>query len=264
MLEKTFESPLDCKGIQPVNPKGNQSLIFIGRTDVEAEALVLWLPDVKSWLIRKDPDTGKDWRQEEKGMTEDEMVGWHHQLNGHEFDQAPGVGDGQGSLACCSPWGLEELDTTERLNWTDNPAIAFLGFYFFLIFFEFYFWLCWVFLAAVASLVAGVGFSSMLWAGFLLRWRVWWWSAGSRSLVTAVAAPGSGVVVHGFSCSVACGILPERDWTGAPALAGRFPSTVPPGKHSLRFFTKKNRKRCSQKDPWKIFIAACPCQFRLL
>ena len=119
VLEKTLESPLDCKEIQPVNPKGNQSWIFIGRTDAEAETLILWPPDVKNWLIRKPPDAGKGWRQEEKGMTEDEMVEWHHQLDGHEFEQAPGVGDGQGSLACCSPWGRKESDMTEWLNWTD-------------------------------------------------------------------------------------------------------------------------------------------------
>ena len=94
VLEKTLESPLDCKEIKPVNPKGNQPWVFIRRTDAEAETPVFWPPDVKSWLIRKDPDAGKDWRQEEKGMTEDEMVGWHHQLNGHEFEQAPGDGEG--------------------------------------------------------------------------------------------------------------------------------------------------------------------------
>ena len=105
VLEKTLESPSDCKEIQPVHPKGNQSWIFIGRTDVEAETPILWTPDVKNWIIWKDPDAGKDWRQEEKGMTEDEMVGWHHRLNGHEFGWAPGVGDGPGGLACCSPWG---------------------------------------------------------------------------------------------------------------------------------------------------------------
>ena len=99
--------------------RSNQSWIFIGRTDAEAEAPILWPPDVKSQLIRKDPDAGKDWKQEEKAMTEDEMVGWHHRLNGHEFDQAPGVGDGQGSLSC-SPWGCKELDTTEQLNWTQG------------------------------------------------------------------------------------------------------------------------------------------------
>ena len=102
VLQKTLESPLDCKEIKPVNPKENQSWIFIGRTDAKAETPILWLPDVKNWLIWKDPDAGKDWSQEEKGMTEDEMVGWHHQLDGYEFEQAPGVGDGQGSLACCS------------------------------------------------------------------------------------------------------------------------------------------------------------------
>ena len=105
VLEKTLESPLHCKKIQPVNPKGNQSWIFIGKTDVKGETTVLWLPDVKYSLTGKDPDAGKDWRQEEKGMTEDEIVGWHHWLNGHEFEQVPGAGDGQGSLACCSPWG---------------------------------------------------------------------------------------------------------------------------------------------------------------
>ena len=114
VLEKTLESPLDCKEIQPVSPKGNQSWIFIGRTD--AEASILWWPDVNSQLIKKDPDAGKDWRQEEKWTTEDEMVGWHHRLDGHEFEQAPGDGEGQGSLACCSPWGCKELDTTEWLN----------------------------------------------------------------------------------------------------------------------------------------------------
>ena len=104
VLEKTFESPLDCKETQSVNPKGNQSWIFIGRTDAEAETPVLWPPDVKSGLIGKHPDAGKDWRQKEE-TAEDEMVGWHHQLDGHEFEQARGVGDGQGSLVCCSPWG---------------------------------------------------------------------------------------------------------------------------------------------------------------
>ena len=119
VLEKTLESPLDCKEIKPVNPKGNQSWVFIGRTDAEAETPILWPPDAKNWLIGKDPDDGKDWRQEKKGMKEDEMVGWHYQLNGHEFEQAPGAGDGQGSLVCCSPWGLKESDTTEQLNWTE-------------------------------------------------------------------------------------------------------------------------------------------------
>ena len=120
MLEKTLESPLDCKEIQPVHLKGDQSWVFTGRTDVEAETWKLWLPDAKSWLIWKDPDAGKDWRKEEKGTMEDEMVGWDHQLHGSEFDQAPGVGDRQGGLMCCSPWGHKELDTTERLNWSQQ------------------------------------------------------------------------------------------------------------------------------------------------
>ena len=116
LVEKTLESLLDSKEIKPVNPKGNQSWISIRRTDAEAEVRILWPPDVKSQLIRKDPDAGKDWRQEEKGMTEDELVGWHHQLNGHEFEQAPGGGERQGSMACYSPWGCRELDTTEWLK----------------------------------------------------------------------------------------------------------------------------------------------------
>ena len=119
VLEKTLESPLDYKEFQPVHPKGNQSWIFIGRTDAEAETPILWPPDAKNWLIGKDPDAGKDWRWEEKGITEDEMVVWHHQLDEHEFEQALGVGDGQGSLVCCSPWSRKESDTTEQLNWTE-------------------------------------------------------------------------------------------------------------------------------------------------
>ena len=118
VLEKTPESPLDCKVIQ-VHPKGDQSLVFIGRTDVEVETPIFWPPDVKSWLIWKDPDVGKDWGQEEKRTTEDEMVGCHHWLNGHEFGWTPGVGDGQGGLACCGWWGRKESDITERLNWTE-------------------------------------------------------------------------------------------------------------------------------------------------
>ena len=110
---------LDCKEIQPVHSKGNQSWMSIGRTVGEAETPILWPPDEKNWLIRKDSDAGKDWRREEKGTTEDEMVGWHHWLDGHEFEYALGVGDGQGSLVCCSPWGHKQLDMTERLNWTE-------------------------------------------------------------------------------------------------------------------------------------------------
>ena len=112
VLEKALESPLDCKEIKPVNPKGNQSWIFIGRIDAEAEASILWPPDAKTWLIAKDPDAGQDWSQEEKGATEDETVGWHHWLDGHEFEQVPGVSDGQGGLACCVPWGCKELNMT--------------------------------------------------------------------------------------------------------------------------------------------------------
>ena len=124
MLEKTVESPFDCKEIKLVSPKGNQSWIFIGRTDAEGEAPILWSPDAESQLIGKDPDTGKDWRQEQKGTTEDEMVGWHHRLNGHEFEQAPGDGEGQGSLACCSPWGHKESDMTEWLNSNQDSSKA--------------------------------------------------------------------------------------------------------------------------------------------
>ena len=120
MLEKTLESPLDWKEIKPVNPKGNQPSVFIGRTDdAEAEAPILWPPDVKKWLTGKDPDAGKDWRRE-KGTTEDEMVGWHHWLDGHEFKQVLGIGDGQGSLACYSPWGHKKWDMTEWLSWTEE------------------------------------------------------------------------------------------------------------------------------------------------
>ena len=117
VLEKTLESPLVCKEIKPVNLKGNQSWIFIGKIDAEVEALILWPPEGKNWLTGKDPDAGRDWGQEEKETTEDEIVGWHHQLDGHEFEQVPGVGDWQRSLAYCSLWGHQELDTTELLNW---------------------------------------------------------------------------------------------------------------------------------------------------
>ena len=122
LLEKTLESPLDCKEIQPVPPKGDQSWVFFGRTNAEAEIPVLWPPHAKSWLIGKDPDAGRDWGQEEKGMTEDEMAGWHHQLNGHEFEWTLGVGDGQGGLVCCDSW-VAELDMTEQLNWTELNLI---------------------------------------------------------------------------------------------------------------------------------------------
>ena len=120
VLEKTLESPLYCKEIQPVHSKGDQPWVFFGRNDAKAETPVLWPPHVKNWLIGKDSDAGRDWGQEEKGTTEDEMAGWHHQLNGHAFEWTPGVGDGQGGLACCSPWGCKESDMTEWLKWTVN------------------------------------------------------------------------------------------------------------------------------------------------
>ena len=126
VLEKTLESSLDCKEIQPVHPKGDQSWVSIGRTDAEAETPILWPPDAKSWLTGKDPDAGKDWGQEEKGTTEDEMVGWHHWLDGREFEQALGVGDGQGSLACCCPWGCKGLDMTWLLKNKWNSWMKFI------------------------------------------------------------------------------------------------------------------------------------------
>ena len=125
VLEKTLESPLDCKEVQLVHPKGDQSWVLIGRTDAKAETPVLWPLHAKSWLIRKDPDAGRDWGQEEKGMTEDEMAGWQHRLDGHEFGWTLGVGDGQGGLACCDSWGCKESDTTEWLNWTERCNLSF-------------------------------------------------------------------------------------------------------------------------------------------
>ena len=120
VLEKTLESLLDCKEIQPVHPKGDQSWVFTERTDAEAETPILWPPHAESWLIGKDPDAGRDWGQEEKGMTEDEMAGWHHRLEGHEYESILGVGDGQGGLECCDSWGCKGSDMIERLNWTDT------------------------------------------------------------------------------------------------------------------------------------------------
>ena len=124
VLEKTLESPLDCKEIQLVHSEGDQSWVFIGRTDAKAETPVLWPPHEKSWLIGKDSDAGRDWGQEEKGTTKDEMAGWHHWLDGHEFEWTPGVGDGQGGLVCCDSWGRKESDTTEWLNWTENNGMS--------------------------------------------------------------------------------------------------------------------------------------------
>ena len=127
VLKRTLESPLDCKEIQPVHPEGDQSWVFIGQTDAEAETPILWPPDAKSWLIGKDPDAGRDWGQEEKGMTEDEMAGWHHRLDEHGFGWTPGVGDGQGGLAWWDSWGHKQFDTTEWLNWpTDACSHSFL------------------------------------------------------------------------------------------------------------------------------------------
>ena len=120
VLEKTLESPLDCKELQPVHPEGDQSWMLFGRTDVEDETQILWPPD-EIWLIWKYPDAGKDWMQEEKVMTEDEMVGWHHRLNGHEFEWTPGIGDGQRGRTCCRSWCCKESDTAERLNRTECP-----------------------------------------------------------------------------------------------------------------------------------------------
>ena len=120
VLDKTLESPLDCKEIQPVHPKGDQPWVFIGRNDAKAQTPVLWPPHAKSWLIGKDSDAGRDWGQEEKGTTEDEMAGWHHRFDVCEFEWTLGVGDGQGGLSCCDSWGCKELDTTEWLNWTEE------------------------------------------------------------------------------------------------------------------------------------------------
>ena len=119
VLERTLESPLECEEVQLVHPKGSQSWVFFWRTDAKAETPMLWPPHAKSWLIGKDSDTGRDWGQEEKVTTEDEMVGWHHRLYGHEFEWTPGVGDGQGGLACCDSWGCKESDMTESLKWTE-------------------------------------------------------------------------------------------------------------------------------------------------
>ena len=119
VLEKTLESPLDCKEIQPVHSEGDQPCDFFGRNDAKAETPVLWPPHVKSWLIGKDSDAGKDWGQEEMWTTEDEMAGWHHWLDGRESEWTSGVGDGQGGLACCDSWGCKESDTTEWLIWSD-------------------------------------------------------------------------------------------------------------------------------------------------
>ena len=127
VLEKTLESPLDCKEIQPVHPKGDQPWVFIGGTDAKAETPVIWPPHVKSWLIGKDSDAGRDWEQEEKRTTGDKMAGWHHRLDGHEFELTPGVGNGQGGLMCCDSWGCKESDMTEQLNWTEGLLLSYIN-----------------------------------------------------------------------------------------------------------------------------------------
>ena len=133
VLEKTLESPLDWKEIQPVHPKGNQSWVFIGRTDAKAETPILWPPHAKSWLVGKVSDAGRDWGQEEKGTTEDEVAGWHHRLNRNEFEWTPGVGDGQGGLVCCDSWGRKELDMTEWPNWTELKSLSKLQEFYFIV-----------------------------------------------------------------------------------------------------------------------------------
>ena len=124
VVEKTLESPLDCKEGQPVHSKGDQFWVFFGRNDAKAETPILWPAHAKSWLIGKDPDAGRDWGQEEKGTTEDEIAGWHHRLDGHEFEWTLAVGDGQGGLACCDSWGHKESDKIELLNWTELNKLA--------------------------------------------------------------------------------------------------------------------------------------------
>ena len=123
VLEKTLKGPLDCKGIQPIHFEGDQPWDFFESNDAKAETSVFWPPHAKSWLIRKDSDAGRDWEQEQKGTTEDEMAGWRHGLNGRESEWTPGVGDEQGGLTCCDSWDHKELDTIERLNWTELSAI---------------------------------------------------------------------------------------------------------------------------------------------
>ena len=137
VLEKTLESPLDFKEIQPVHSEGDQSWVFFGRTDAKAETPVLGPPHAKSWLIGKDCDAGRNWGQEENRTTEDEMAGWHQRLDGHEFGWTPGVGDRQGGLACCDSWGCKELDTPERLNWTELQEGPCFYFYLFIYLFIF-------------------------------------------------------------------------------------------------------------------------------
>ena len=166
MLEKSLESPLDCKEIKPAHPKGNQPWIFIGRTDAEAEALILLPPDEKNWLIGKDPDAGKDWGREEKGMIEDEMVGWHHQLDGHEFEQILGDGDGQGSLARCSPWGHKQLDMS---LWLNNSIIKDKSKIWILSFHRKWIWTTLIFIKGLCMHLLCVSGDYALWS----YWELW-------------------------------------------------------------------------------------------
>ena len=162
---ETLESPLDCKEIQPVHSKGDQSWVFCGRNDAKAETPVLWPPHAKSWLIGKDSDAGRDWGQEEKGTTEDEMAGWHHWLDGHGSEWTPGAGDGQGGLACCDSWGHKESDTTEQRNWTELT---------FLLDFSMYHYFVWVFswfILIMSNLVFNISYESfrdMVWLSIML------------------------------------------------------------------------------------------------
>ena len=221
VLEKTPESPLDSKEIQPVHSKGDQSWVFIGRTDVKAEIPILWPPHAKSWLIGKVSDAGRDWGQGEKAMTEDEMARWHHQLDGHEFGWTPEVGDGQGGLACCNSWSCKESDTTEWLNWTE-PGIPRVNPYSFSLHFFFSFWILlftcfWLHLVLVApcqlSHMWQVSCTLWLWClGFPLWWLLLWQSTGFRHT-------GSELVAQDPSCPVACGILLEQELKLCPYIS---------------------------------------------
>ena len=173
VLEKTLESPLDCKEMQPVHSEGDQPWDFFGRNDAKAETPVLWLPHVKSWLIEKDFDSGRDWGQEEKGTTEDEMAGWHHWLDGCESEWTPGVGGGQGGLACCDSWGRKESDTTERLNWTElYIQLPYM----------YAFWAC---INHVTSLeFSSVKWRDKLWSGFQFD-SLWWKDSDSTYVQSA-------------------------------------------------------------------------------
>ena len=209
VLEKTLESPLDCKEIKPVNPEENQSWIFIGRTDAEVEAPILWPPDANNWLLGKDPDAGKDWRWEEKGTTEDEMVKWHHWLGGHEFEQAPGVGDGQGGLACCSPWGRKESDMTKWLNWTDFLN-NFLNFFFFFFDSAGSSWLPGLFSCGKRGLLSSCSVQASHCCGFSCCSAQVLGMQASVVVAPRLQSTGSIIAVHLLRCSAACGIFLDQ------------------------------------------------------